>query len=591
MSDIYYHVFHSSPLALLIIQDGLVQLANPMSLRLFGYTREEELRNFPIKLLLNGLDFSQSVAVQQPGLTGPSFITYPFQVRNHQNTVIHLVGCFSAVQYNGRPAILAQFWQENIWRVAQSAESATAEIPQSKYKEVMDSLHEVVFEMDLQARITFANTKAFEFFGVTEADYRRGINALDYVVPSERERMRDNIGKVLRGEKDGVTEYLVRKKGGDVFPVIIHSTRIMRDGKPVGLSGIIVDITERKIAEEKLKHLSQHDTLTGLYNRSYFEHAMLKLKANKAPAGIIICDVDGLKLINDTLGHSYGDQLITMTANLLRQTFQGSGDVVARIGGDEFAILCSHSNAGILQDLISQFHSAIAKHNQVHPQIPISVSCGFASRENETMSPDELFKAADDNMYKEKLSNRQNNRDSVIQMLMNALEPRDYLSDGHAERLQDLVVRFAVRIGLPAECHSDLRLFAKFHDIGKVGIPDQILFKSGPLTKEEEREVQRHPEIGYRIAQSTPDLVPIAEWILKHHEWWNGNGYPLGIAGESIPLECRILAIADAFDTMTNDRPYRKAIPVPAALNELKKASGVQFDPQLVPLLADVIEH
>ncbi len=586
MSDIYHDIFHSSPVALLIIQDGLIQLGNPTSLQLFGYTAEE-LCHLPLKCLLRGLDFSQAIAVEQPRWTGQNFITTrPFQITNNHNLIISVTGCFSAIRYNGRPAILAQFLQESSWRTQPPA--GAPEIPEIKYKEVMDSLHEVVFEIDLEGKVTFANSRAYEFFGLNEADYLAGVNALDYVVSTDREKMRDNMWKVLRGEKDSVTEYMAQKKDGTAFPVLIHSSGVFRDGQPAGLRGIIVDITERKRMEEQLKHLSQHDTLTGLYNRSYFEHEMLKLKKSKTRAGILICDVDGLKLINDTLGHSYGDQLIITTAALLRQTFQQS-DVVARIGGDEFAVLYSDIDENSLEEHTRQLSAAILKHNQIHTQIPISVSYGYAIREDGLSNPDDLLKAADDKMYKKKLSNRQNNRQSIVQMLISALEPRDYLTDGHADRLRNLMLGFAVKIGLPEDCYDDLSLFARFHDIGKVGIPDHILYKNGPLTKEEEREIQRHPEIGYRIAQSAPDLAPISEWILKHHEWWNGNGYPLGLAGESIPIECRILAIADAYDSLTNDRPYRKAIPRSAALDELQSHSGVQFDPQLVPLLSEVI--
>lgn len=117
----------------------------------------------------------------------------------------------------------------------------------------------------------------------------------------------------------------------------------------------------------------------------------------------------------------------------------------------------------------------------------------------------------------------------------------------------------------------DLRLFAQFHDIGKVGVPDAILFKAGPLTRDEYLIMQRHCEIGHRIALSAPEMIIISDWILKHHEWWNGQGYPLGLQGENIPLECRILAIADAYDAMTSIRPYRQAMTHQQAMDELKK--------------------
>ncbi|WP_238442603.1 HD-GYP domain-containing protein [Desulforamulus reducens] len=117
-----------------------------------------------------------------------------------------------------------------------------------------------------------------------------------------------------------------------------------------------------------------------------------------------------------------------------------------------------------------------------------------------------------------------------------------------------------------------------------------MLFKPGPLTKDEQKEMERHSEIGYRIAQSASELMPIADWILKHHEWWNGKGYPLGLKGEEIPLECRILAIADAYDAMSNDRPYRRALEKSIILEELKRCAGIQFDPQLVDVVLRIIE-
>jgi HD-GYP domain-containing protein (c-di-GMP phosphodiesterase class II) len=171
------------------------------------------------------------------------------------------------------------------------------------------------------------------------------------------------------------------------------------------------------------------------------------------------------------------------------------------------------------------------------------------------------------------------------------MEARDFITDGHADRLQDIVADMGDSLGLTASTISDLRLLARFHDIGKVGVPDHILFKSGKLTTEEYTIMQRHSEIGYRIAQSSPDLTPIADWILKHHERWDGQGYPLGLAADDIPLACRILGIADAYDAMTNDRPYRQAMTCQEAIAEIRHCSGSQFDPQLVEIFITIIEN
>jgi diguanylate cyclase (GGDEF)-like protein/PAS domain S-box-containing protein len=342
------------------------------------------------------------------------------------------------------------------------------------------------------------------------------------------------------------------------------------------------DITERKRMEEQLQYQSLHDSLTQLHNRAFFEEQVRQLqKARVSSTGLLICDVDGLKIINDTLGHTMGDLILQVVAKILRDSFRAE-DLVSRIGGDEFAVLLSANSLTELAAGSKRILKRIEEHNLKNPTVPISLSIGYAISEQTAIDMDSLFKEADNNMYRVKLHRQKSVRNSIVLALMKALEARDFLTEGHGERLQNLIQSFAGIIGLPENNLADLRLFAQFHDIGKVGIPDSILFKPGCLTGEEWIVMRRHCEIGYRIAMSAPDLAPIADWILKHQEWWNGNGYPSGLKGEDIPLECRMLSIIDAYDAMTSDRPYRKAMSREAAFAELKRYAGSQFDPILV---------
>ena len=195
-----------------------------------------------------------------------------------------------------------------------------------------------------------------------------------------------------------------------------------------------------------------------------------------------------------------------------------------------------------------------------------------------------LFTSADDAMYRQKLSHEQSNRSALVQSMMSMLEARDYITEGHSQRLQNMCAQLGEASGLSNLRLDDLRLLAKFHDIGKIGIPDQVLFKAGPLTDEEWIQMRRHSEIGNRIARHIPDLSAIAGLILHHHERWDGKGYPLGLAGSDIPLESRILSLADAYDAMTNDRPYRKALSHETAIAEIRKNRGIMFDPTLTDL-------
>jgi len=353
---------------------------------------------------------------------------------------------------------------------------------------------------------------------------------------------------------------------------------------------IVRDITDRKQMEQQLRYIGLHDPVTGLYNRLYFEEEMLRLEdCRQCPVGLIVCDLDGLKLVNDTLGHSQGDALLKATAHVIRSCFRTS-DVVARIGGDEFAILMPFSDIEATEQACRRIRTASNEYSQSNPLIPISISVGMANKSDPTVSMNAVFKEADNNMYREKLHHSQSNRSAIVQTLSTAMEARDFITDGHADRLQDIVADMGNALGLTASIISDLRLLARFHDIGKVGVPDHILFKPGKLTAEEYVIMQRHSEIGYRIAQSSPDLTPIADWILKHHERWDGQGYPLGLTAADIPLACRILGIADAYDAMTNDRPYRQAMTGAAAIAEIQHCSGSQFDPQLVEIFIKLIE-
>jgi diguanylate cyclase (GGDEF)-like protein len=363
----------------------------------------------------------------------------------------------------------------------------------------------------------------------------------------------------------------------------------------IGTSGedeflaVVRNVTERKEMQSRLEYLSLHDSLTGLYNRNRFELEMRRLDSlDSHCAGVIICDVDGLKFINDSLGHESGDALLTTTGSLLNKVF-GKDGIVARVGGDEFAILLPNTSKDGMADVCRRITAACNHHNRENLGLPLSISIGSAVSSEEFPGMRSLYREADNRMYREKLRRKSGIRSSIVQGLMKVSGTGEDISQDQGERRQILAVRLAAQLGLQEGAIDNLRLLAQYHDIGKVGIPERILSKSGPLTEKEKQEIQRHSEIGFRLARSIPELVPIADWILKHHEWWNGAGYPLGLRGSDIPLESRIIAIVDAFAAMTSNRPYRKAMSREQALAELERCSGEQFDPQIVPLFLKIM--
>ena len=362
-------------------------------------------------------------------------------------------------------------------------------------------------------------------------------------------------------------------------------------GKKQRVVGIAADITDLKLGEEKLRYLSLHDSLTGLYNRIYFEEEIRRIeKTRYGTVGILACDVDGLKLVNDTLGHDQGDRLLVAAAKVIRDSFR-EGDLVARIGGDEFAVVLPNTTEPSVENACQRIQEAVAAYNTTTPELPLSISVGSAIKNGSHKNLKDVFKEADNHMYRRKLYRTQSVRGTIVNTLISTLKARDLATERHAMRLEAFLLRMAPLLGLPDTTQTDLSLIARFHDIGKVGVSDAILFKEGPLTPEEWAEMRRHCEIGYRIALSASDLVPIADWILKHHEWWNGQGYPLGIKGEEIPIECRLLAIADAYEALTSIRPYRKSLSHREAVAELWRNAGTQFDPQLLEKFVQMLEN
>ena len=256
---------------------------------------------------------------------------------------------------------------------------------------------------------------------------------------------------------------------------------------------------------------------------------------------------------------------------------------------DEFAIILPKTPYDLAVAMCVRLNKLCDLH--CNELIPKSISLGCATKVTAGEDLQKVIKEAEDKMYKHKLLVSRSIRNLIITSLESSLHEKSIETVDHALRLVETTAKVGKKLGLLQNEMDDLNLLARLHDIGKITVDERILTKPGKLTDQERAEIRKHSEAGYRIAESSQILSNIAEYILFHHERWDGGGYPRGLKGKRIPLLARILALADAYDAMTNDRPYRKAMEKSAAMDELKKGSGKQFDPALVPLFISVIEN
>ncbi len=360
------------------------------------------------------------------------------------------------------------------------------------------------------------------------------------------------------------------------------------------MSIIFSDVTAMKKAEETIRRQAYTDSMTGFCNRLFFESEMLRMNADLdtlKPLSIVVIDIDGLKITNDTFGHNAGDELLKKAASIIRKVFRNCGSI-SRIGGDEFCVLLPNTDLKTAQEKIEHLLKLQNRLNNIYSDIPIGMSIGLASTEESEKEEDiySVYRRADDDMYRYKIGQTSSAKSRVVDMLLAALAEKDFVAQGHVERISGLCMQMADALDLNEGQKRNLLLLSKIHDLGKIGVPDDILNKPGKLTKKEFEKMKTHVNIGFNIASRAKELVSVAPFILHHHEHWNGTGYPDGLKGEEIPLECRILSIIDAYDAMTNDRPYHKGISVDEALEEIQKCAGKQFDPFLVEKFIEIIK-
>ncbi len=356
------------------------------------------------------------------------------------------------------------------------------------------------------------------------------------------------------------------------------------------------------------KQMADIDSVTGVLNhraaQERFDFAFAHAKDVGEPFSVLMIDINNFKFFNDTYGHLAGDQVLKSVARAMRDVTRPH-DVIARYGGDEFLIIMPNSGSGDANSLAECLLERVALDGYPEPGsdrvIPYSVSIGASSYPETAKSRNEVLYQADSEMYKvkktytasaparkaiRKPSSASGETFDLLDSMINAVDNKDYYTRAHSEEVTEYALWVAVELGLSEEAKKTIRVAGLLHDVGKIGIPDEILRKPGHLTDEEYDVMKQHPVVGAMIVSSMPGMSDILPGVKYHHERWDGAGYPEGLAGEAIPLLGRLLAVPDSYSAMTTDRPYRRGMEPAVALAKIREGSGSQFDPSIVEAFA-----
>ncbi len=435
-----------------------------------------------------------------------------------------------------------------------------------------------------QGLISYANSETLSLLGYKRTDLLE--KPFETLFPMKVKAEMQDLIKTLQHSSVRNKDTFFLSKDNTQIP-ILFSASICKDnyGDYLGFVALSRDITEYKQREEEIKFLSYHDQLTGLYNRRFYEEELKRLDTKRNfPISIMMGDVNGLKIVNDSIGHAKGDELIKKVARAMKKACRAD-DIIARLGGDEFVMLLPKTDVAHAEKIVARINKLLTKEKV--DNLDITVSFGCAAKRNEAEDIQDTVKDAEDKMYQFKQLN--SSRRNTIDLIMNALFAKNHREMLHSKRVGELCEAIALNMDFSKEVVNKIKIAGLMHDIGKIGIDDRTLNKTGELDPDEWEEMKKHPEMGQRILSAVTELSEIGDYIFEHQEKWDGTGYPKGLKGKEILIPARIISVADAYDAMTTPRSYRKALSEEAAIKEIKRCAGRQFDPVIARIFIEKV--
>ncbi len=462
----------------------------------------------------------------------------------------------------------------------------------SLLKTTLASVGDGVISTDHQGHIVLVNRVAEALTGWTQSQAKGKLIQDVFAVVDElsREPCEDIVYAVLCSGKiiEVDSNCILIGKDGTERSIEQNAAPIVQDnGQIIGVVLVFRDVSEKKKKQDEIEYLSYHDHLTGLYNRRHFDDQMKQLDQLKAShLTLIMADVNGLKLTNDAFGHRVGDILLEKVASILKRECRAE-DIVSRVGGDEFAILLPETDSEHADKLIARINAAIA--NEKMDNITLSVSIGYAVKLQDTDDIKDIYRQAEDDMYRRKLSESSSMRSKTIDLIMSTLFAKSNREMAHSKRVSEMSEAIAEKMGFNRKDIEQIRITGLMHDIGKIGVDEAILNSHNKLNHHELKQIQKHPEIGFRILSAVNEFSLVANDVLCHHEKWDGSGYPRGLKGTEISLQARIIGLADAYDAMTSIRTYQKVHSEEEAAQEIMHCAGTQFDPEIARVFVEKV--
>lgn len=588
--DTYKLLFENAVESIIVIQDSNIMLCNPKAQELVGYT-EEEIITKPYHDFVYSEDLITFIGFLEQKLQGLSDSQrVQFRIVRHDGEIRWVECAGIRISWNDEPASLNFAVDITDRKKAQDALKKSEE----KYRLLAEHASDVIWILSInELRYTYISPAIYQLRGLY-ADEALQESLDESLTPASSKLVKESIAKnadvfVMNPLAPNHYIYDIQqpcKDGSVIWVEISTKYRYSSDGE-IEIVGVSRNIEERKKNEEEILYLSYYDQLTGLYNRRFYEEELRRLNTPRnLPITIIMADVDGLKLANDAFGHQFGDRLLQTAADIIKSESR-SDDIIARTGGDEFIILLPKTSSAGAEIIVNRIRNKIAATKL--DGMNVSVSFGYASKINPEDKMEKVFAQAEDRMYRRKLLDSNITKSDTIKMIAKSLREKDCHEQAHSERVSEICRNIGLAMEFAANEISELELLGKMHDIGMIGMSEAIINKPTNLDPDEWLEMKRHPEIGYQILRSVSEYAQIAEYVLCHHERIDGNGYPRNLKTDQIPIQSKILSIAEAYDSMTGISTYRKPFSTLEAINELRAHSNTQFDERIVGVFVDKV--